>query len=143
MPRVCAPEWAEARRNEWAGEFTGNGQRQAFLTMDKAMCRELSLDETLPKWLQLAYHAYAMVSRYQSEYFPRRGEVAGFLGVRPGDESRHISQAIAKGFLAPGSSKDCLILPGGVSYYRREYRITDPEANTAATVGRSLLTDTA
>lgn len=141
MPRKIDPEWDEARRNEWSGKFTGSGQRQAFIMTDKTLCREFSLDNSLPKWMQLAYHVYAMVSPGKTEYFPKHGEVAAFLGLRPGDERSHIQLAIQKGMLGEGSTKECLVLPGGVSYLRKQYQNTDPETNTAAGLRRSLVTE--
>ncbi|WP_130839155.1 hypothetical protein [Corynebacterium neomassiliense] len=110
------PLWLEARANEWGNRYGDSNYQNNFVMMDRAFCRAQSLNPTLPYWMQLSFHVYAMVKRGAVSYSPERGELSAFLGIRSDNVKREVDAAVKEGWLGEGSTRMSLLLPIAVRY---------------------------
>lgn len=134
------PNWLEARANEWGDRYGHSNYESNFVMMGRVFCRSQSLNPSLPYWQQLAFHAYAMVGKFQASYKPPRGELAAFLGIRSDSVRREVQAAIDNGWLAPGSTRERLILPTDIEFMpNRDRPNTSKDADSVSAISRDRL----
>jgi len=94
-------------------------------------------DSRQPNWLRAYFYACARSGRQGHARFAA-GELDGLLGVRSGDASKHVAQAVGRGLLLPESNVACLVLPEGYGHKMKGYEPPcDRHDRPAKTAGRN------
>ncbi|BDD83449.1 hypothetical protein TPB0596_32120 [Tsukamurella pulmonis] len=90
----------------------------------RKLFERFSNDSGLPNWQRIAFYCYAHMRRDNHCPIPA-GFLADLLGCSDAHAARYVKSAVAKGWLAHGSTVRCLVAPIEVSYGAGNYVAKD------------------